>query len=60
MLIFLSKKQTSQKNYRTLIFLITLGHMQDVRHFWAQMKNNAKCQLRHFGPEPFNLILKGN
>ena len=26
-------KQTSQKNYRTLIFLIMLGHMQKVSHF---------------------------
>ena len=32
-LIFGNKKQTSQKYYRTLTFLIMLGHMQKVSHF---------------------------
>ena len=54
MLIFGKKKQTSQENYRTLIFLIILGYMQKVSHFSAQLKKkNAKCQLGHFCPEPF-------
>ena len=56
MLIFGNKKQTSQKYYRTLIFLTMLGHMQKVSHFLAQMKKNAKCNLGHFCPEPFNII----
>ena len=33
MIIFGNKKQTSQTYYRTLIFLIMLGHMQKVSHF---------------------------
>ena len=53
--IFGNKKQTSQKYYRTLILLTMLGHMQKVSHFSAQMKKNAKCQLGHFCPEPFDI-----
>ena len=32
MFIFGNKKQTSQKYYSTLIFLLMLGHMQKVSH----------------------------
>ena len=45
-----SLKQTSQKNYRTLVFLLVLGHMQKFSHFWAQMKIHPKCQLGRFCP----------
>ena len=43
-----------QKKYKRLIFLIMLGHMQKISHFWAQMKKDPKCQLGRFCPEPFN------
>ena len=51
-------KKWSQKYCRTLIWLIMLGHMQKVSHFWAQMRKNAKCQLGRFCPEPFNYLGK--
>jgi len=58
-LILGNKKQTSQKKYRTLIFLTMLGHMQKISHFWAQMKKepfscatlcglSAICSQRYF------------
>ena len=53
-LILGNQKQTSQKKYKTLIFLIMLGHMQKISHFCAQMKKDPKCQLGRFCPEPFN------
>ena len=45
----------AKKKYKTLIFLIMLGHLQKISHFWAQMKKDPKCQLGRFCPEPFNL-----
>ena len=59
-LILGNKKQTSSKKYRTLIFLIMLGHMQlKSAFFGAKMKKDPKCQLGRFCPEPFNLKLVG-
>ena len=55
-LILGNQKQTSQKIYKTLIFLITLGRMQKIRHYWAQMKKGPKFQLGRFCPEPFNYL----
>ena len=49
MLTFENKKQTSQKYYRTLIFLLMLGHMQKV-----STNEKKRSQLGHFCPEPFN------
>ena len=49
-LILGNQKQASQKNYRTLIFLVMLGHMQKVSHFWTQMKKTPKMSVRTFLP----------
>ena len=55
-LILGNKKQTSPKKYRKIIFIILLGHMQKISHFWAKMKKDPKCQLGRFCPEPFNCL----
>ena len=54
MLTFGNKKQTSQKYYRTLIFLLMLGHMQKV-----STNEKKRIQLGRFCPEiiPYNIII---
>jgi len=47
----------SPKKYRTLIFLIMMGHMPKISHFWAKMKKDPKCQLGRFCPEPFKCCM---
>jgi len=56
MLVFGNKKQTSQKYYRTLIFLIMLGYMQKASHFSAQMKKKRKMLVRTFLPRALQLF----
>ena len=47
------KSKTNQpKKYKTLIFLIMLGHMQKISHFWAQMKKNQNVSQDVFALSP--------
>ena len=59
MLIFGNKKQTSQKYYRTLIYLTMLGNMQKVSHFSLLSTNEKKCKtsVRAFLPRALQLIV---